>query len=255
MQRETDEFRDIVDGEWAGGHIAGRRPTGEELTRALQVMITRQCVYSHTPGIGRTYDMVRAYPTFFERYFGSLGYRLVISPRDQMVALSVPADEARYDGVFERLRKDETLVLLALRLLWEESLRAHEVGEAGIVDTTTDDLVDRLVTVTQSPPPEETRLLDILRMFARHGALRLGERDRVRRVSTLAILPGIAILVPDSYVRDLLLWAVEPAASGDGAALSAEEGEAERAEAQAPALSESAVEAANTNEKEGESDV
>ena len=254
MQREIDEFRDIVDGEWAGGHIAGRRPTGEELTRALQVMITRQCVYSHTPGVGRTYDMVRAYPTFFERYFGSLGYRLVISPRDQMVALSVPADEARYDGVFERLRKDETLTLLALRLLWEEALRAHEVGDGGVVDTTTDDLVDRLVAVTQTPPPEETRLLDILRMFARHGALRLGERDRTRRVSTLSILPGIAILVPDSYVRDLLLWAVEPP-GGTPDALTDGEGEGEETDETAQAMASEGDEATDESGKESEDHV
>ena len=210
MQRETDEFRDIVDGDWAGGHIAGRRPNAEELTRALQVMITRQCVYAHTSGVGRTYDLVRAYSGFFERYFGALGYRLAVSPRDQMVALTVPADEPRYDGVFERLRKDETLVLLALRLLWEEALRTHEIGEAGIVETSTDDLVDRLAAVTGAPPPEETRLIEILRGFARHGAVRLGERDRLRRASPLAVLPGIAVLVPDSYLSDLTLWAAEP---------------------------------------------
>ncbi|WP_182086872.1 DUF4194 domain-containing protein [Aureimonas sp. ME7] len=212
MPPETDEFRDIVDGDWAGGHIAGKRPTGEEMTRALQVMMTRQCLYSHTVGAGRTYDLVRAYPTFFERYFGSLGYRLVVSPRDQMVALSVPENEPRYDGTFERLRKDETIVLLALRLIWEEALRAHEAGDAATVEATTDDLVDRIAGVAQAPAPDEPRLLDILRMFARHGALKLGERDKARRVSPLTILPGIGILVPDSYVKELILWAGEPVA-------------------------------------------
>lgn len=215
MQRETDEFRDIVDGDWAGGRIAGKRPTAEELTRSLQVMITRQCVYSHTPGIGRTYELVRAYPTFYERYFGALGYRLEIAPRDQMVALAVPGDEPRYDGVFERLRKDETIVLLALRLLWEEAIRAHEMGDAGMVETTTDALVDRIESATQGAPPDEARLLEILRRFGRHGALRIGERNRMGRVSPLTILPGIALLVPDSYVEDLMAWVATPAASKD----------------------------------------
>ena len=218
MQRETDEFRDIVDGDWAGGRIAGKRPSAEEMTRSLQILITRQCVYSHTPGIGRTYELVRAYPTFYERYFGALGYRLEIAPRDQMVALAVPGDEPRYDGVFERLRKDETIVLLALRLLWEEAIRAHEMGDAGMVDTTTDALVDRIESATQGTPPEEARLLEILRRFARHGALRLGERDRMGRVSPLTVLPGIAVLVPDSYVEDLMAWVATPAVGAQPAA-------------------------------------
>lgn len=218
MQRETDEFRDIVDGEWAGGRIAGKRPTAEEMTRSLQVMITRQCVYSHTTGIGRTYELVRAYPTFYERYFGALGYRLEVSPRDQMVALTVPGDEPRYDGVFERLRKDETIVLLALRLLWEEAIRAHEMGEAGMVQTTTDALVDRIESATQGLPPEESRLLDILRRFQRHGAVKLGERDRVARVSPLTVLPGVAVLVPDSYVEDLMAWVAAPPLDADAPA-------------------------------------
>ncbi|WP_082537410.1 MULTISPECIES: DUF4194 domain-containing protein [unclassified Aureimonas] len=215
MQRETDEFRDIVDGDWAGGNIAGKRPSAEEMTRSLQVLITRQCVYSHTAGIGRTYELVRAYPTFYERYFGALGYRLEVSARDQMVALAVPGDEPRYDGVFERLRKDETIVLLVLRLLWEEAIAAHEMGDAGTVETTTDALVDRIESATQGPPPEENRLLDILRRFQRHGAARLGERDRVGRVSPLTILPGIATLVPDSYVADLMAWVETPSQGVD----------------------------------------
>ncbi|RYG85860.1 DUF4194 domain-containing protein [bacterium] len=210
MQRETDEFRDIVDGDWAGGHIVGRRPSAEEMTRSLQVLLTRQCIYSHTPGLGRTYDLVRAYPTFYERYFGTLGYRLEVSARDQMVALVVPGDEARYDGMFERLRKDETIVLLALRLLWEEAMRAHEIGDGGVVEKTTDTLVDRIESATQAAPPDEMRLLDILRRFQRNGAVRLGERDRVGRVSPLSILPGIAVLVPDSYVEDLMAWVAAP---------------------------------------------
>lgn len=217
MPRETDEFRDIVDGDWAGGHIGGRRPSAEELTRALQVMLARQCVYSHTPGVGRSYDLVRAYAPFFERYFASLGYRLEVSARDQMVALALPRDEPRYDGAIERLRKDETLVLLTLRLLWEEAIRAHAIGEAGALDTTTDEIVDRIAQAARMPPPEEARLLDILRRFARHGALRLGERDRVARVSPLTVLPGIAVLVPDGYVADLAAWASAPLPDETGA--------------------------------------
>lgn len=210
MNLEIEEFGQIVDGEWPEGAIQGRGPSREELRRALQILLTRQCVYSHTPGIGRTYDLIRAYSSFFERFFGTLGYRLVVNNRDQMVALLVPAGEARYDAVYERLRKDETIVLLALRLLWEEAIGNQDIGDGGIAEMTTGDLVDRIKTVTQTEPPDEARLLDILRVFQRHGAVRVGQRDRVEKVSPLTILPGIAVLVPDSYVEELLLWATVP---------------------------------------------
>jgi len=215
MNNIIAEFGEIIDGEWPDGAIQGRRPTQEEMTRALQVLLTRQCIYSSTPGLGRTYDIVRAYSAFFERYFGTLGYKLVVSPRDQMVALSVPVGETRYDAVYERLRKDETIVLLGLRLLWEEALGTQDVGEGGTVETTTGELVDRIKTVTQADPPDEARLLDILRMYQRQGAVRVGQRDRIEKVSPLTILPGVSVMVPDSYLEELLLWAAAPGASQD----------------------------------------
>jgi len=211
MSRELAEFRQIVDGEWPDGAIHGRKPTDEEITRSLQVMLTRQCIYSSTPGLGRTYELIRAYASFFERYFGALGYRLTISNRDQMVALAVPSGESRYDSVYERLRKDETIVLLALRLMWEQAVGSQEIGEGGLFETTTGELIDRVRNVTHTEPPDETRLLDILRLFQRLGAVRVGQRDRLEKVSPLTILPGVSVLVPDSYLEDLMLWA---AASG-----------------------------------------
>jgi hypothetical protein len=218
MNREIDEFREIVDGEWPGGAIQGRKPNAEEMRRALQVMLTRQCLYASTPGLGRTYEIVRAYASFFERYFGTLGYRLVVSPRDQMVALSVPREDTRYDAIYERLHKDETIVLLALRLLWEEAIGSRDIGDGGVLETTTGDLVDRIRAVTQADPPEETRLLDILRMFQRQGAVRVGQRDRIEKVSPLTVLPGVAVLVPDSYLEDLLTWAASPGGNDEAEA-------------------------------------
>lgn len=209
MPPELTEFQQIVDGEWEGGSPSGRRPTADELKRTLQVLLTRQCIYPSTPGAGRTYDIVRAYAPFFERWLSAMNYKLVVSPRDQMVAVSVPR-ESRYDTMFERLGKQETLVLLCLRLMWEEALSSQDVADGGIAETTTGDLVDRIKSVTQAEPPEESALADILRYFQQIGAVRVGERDRIERVSPLSILPGVNVLVPDSFVDELRTWAAAP---------------------------------------------
>lgn len=205
--KELAEFKQIVDGEWPEGAIQGRKPTADEITRAVQALMTRQCIYSSTPSLGRTYEIVRAYSSFLEGYFAVLGYRLVVSPRDQMVALSVPMGESRYDAIYERLRKDETIILLGLRLLWEEAISNQNVGDGGIVETTTGELIDKVRAVTQTEPPEEARLMDILRTFQRHGVVRVGLRDRIEKVSPLSVLPGVSIVVPDGYLEDLMQYA------------------------------------------------
>lgn len=212
------EFDLIVDDEWGEAPPGVKAPTQEELTGALQVMITRQIVYASTPGLGGTYELVRNFAPFFSRYFGALGYRFVYSPRDQMVALSVPQGETRYDAVYERLRNDETLVLLGLRLIWEEAVANQDITDGGVCETTTGDLIDRIKNVTQKEPPPEGRLMDILRLFQRHGAVRVGQRDRVEKVTPMSIYPGIPVLVPDTYVDELKLKVTAPTTASETAA-------------------------------------
>lgn len=110
-------------------------------------------IYAETQGIGRSYELARHYAPFFTDYFACLGYALTVSHRDQMVSLSPAADAPRHDIVSERLRKDETLVLLALRLLYEEGLRDHRAGTDGIVDCTTDEIVEKIRAVARNEPP------------------------------------------------------------------------------------------------------
>ncbi|MCJ2045173.1 DUF4194 domain-containing protein [Methylobacterium sp. J-078] len=200
-----EPFRAIVDGEEPPPPGA-RAPSEEELTRALQVLLKSQCVYAGTPGIGRSYELARHYAPFFQAYFGCLGYRFEVAHRDQMVCLRVPLDGIRHDAQGERLRKDETLVLLSLRLAYEEGLRAHQVTTEGVVECTTDDIAESIRTVTRSDPPDEQRLIDILRLFARKGALRLGERDKVEKITPLMVLPGITVLSPDTWMDQVRSW-------------------------------------------------
>lgn len=208
-----EPFRAIVDGDEPPPSGA-RAPGEEELIRALQVLIKVQVVYADTPGIGRSYEIARHYAPFFRDYFACLGYSFEVSHRDQMVFLRVPAEGARHDAPAERLRKDETLVLLALRLAYEEGLRDHRVTTDGVVECTTDDIAESIRSAARSDPPEETRLVEILRLFARKGAVRLGERDRTERVTPLLVLPGIAVLSPDAWMDQVQAWAAS-AADGD----------------------------------------
>ncbi|MCE4223663.1 DUF4194 domain-containing protein [Methylobacterium sp. C25] len=207
-----EPFRAIIDGD-EPPPSGSKAPGEEDLIRALQALLKIQVVYADTPGIGRSYELARHYAPFFRDYFACLGYDFEVSHRDQMIFLRVPTDGARHDAPAERLRKDETLVLLSLRLVYEEGLRDHRVTTDGIVECTTDDIAEKIRTAARSDPPEETRLTDILRLFARKGAVKLGERDRAERVTPLMVLPGIAVLSPDAWMDQVQAWA---ASAGDG---------------------------------------
>jgi hypothetical protein len=201
-----EPFRAIVDGD-EPPPPGSRAPDEEELTRALQVMLKAQVIYADTPGIGRAYELARHYAPFFTDYFACLGYALTVAHRDQMVSLAPAPEAPRYDIAGERLRKDETLVLLALRLLYEEGLRDARVGTDGIVECTTDEIVEKIRTAARNDPPDESRLGDILRLFARRGGLKLGERDRIERVTPLALLPGLTVIASDGWMDRLRAWA------------------------------------------------
>ncbi|GEP04558.1 DUF4194 domain-containing protein [Methylobacterium oxalidis] len=201
-----EAFRSIVDGDEPPPPGA-RAPDEEELARALQVLLKTQVVYAGTPGIGRSYELARHYAPFFKDYFACLGYAFEVSHRDQMVFLRLPPEGVRHDMVSERLRKDETLVLLALRMAYEEGLRDHRVTTDGLVECTTDDIADLLRTAARIDPPEEARLIEILRLFARRGAVRMGERDRTERITPLAVLPGVSVIAPDSWLDAIRSWA------------------------------------------------
>lgn len=201
-----EPFRAIIDGD-EPPPPGSRAPDAEELIRALQVMLKAQVIYADTPGVGRAYELARHYAPFFNDYFACLGYALTIAHRDQMVSLSPAADAPRYDIAGERLRKDETLVLLALRLLYEEGLRDARVGTDGIVECTTDEIVEKIRTAARNDPPDEGRLGEILRLFARRGGLKLGERDRIERVTPLALLPGLTVIASEGWMERLRAWA------------------------------------------------
>lgn len=214
MQPELEEFAQIVNGGWPGGDMP-KRPTNEELKKALKTLLVRQCVFANTPQIGRTWEIARHYAPFFERFFACLDYRFVFSARDQMAALAAPLDLPRPDATRQRLRKEQIIVLLALRLLWEEAMSAQDVTDHGVAEITTGDLLDRIKAVTGDNPPDEPRLVEILRLFNHHGAIKIGERDRIERVMPLSVTPGVAVLVPDAFVDSLKDWAASSPANDD----------------------------------------
>ncbi len=199
MLLELDEVQELLDG--GRGEAVDR----DKLESTIQALMFHQCLYDDTPGLPKhIVPLLRKKRSFFERYFSPMGYKMIVDHREQLIVLSQVG--VGYGWKQTRLKKDETLVLLALRLLIDEGLRSGNMNELGRVETTTDDIFDLIRTLGKTEPPTETRLDEILKFLRRKGAVRIGDRDRGERVTEVTILPGIRYHVPDAYIEGIILW-------------------------------------------------
>ena len=172
----------------------------EDLQSALQAILFHQCLYEDWPH-APAYRLLVRHLGNVQPILGAFGYRLTHHPVAHMLVLETRT--VAYGVHMSRLKKDETVVLLVLRLLFAEGISS--LDENGRVEITTDDLHDRIRTSGEEPPPMP-RLLEILKLFHRKGVVRVGERDPAELVVVLTIMPGITLLVPDVYVEAVIQW-------------------------------------------------
>jgi hypothetical protein len=196
---ELEEVRELLEGR--------RDPPVEkdDIEVAIQALLAHQIIYPDTSLLRRDiYDLIRRHSIFFERYFNAMGVRLTIEASTGMIALV--RGRNRYGWQFMRLRKDETLTMLALRLALDEGFRAGLMDDMGRVETNTDEIFDRIRTLAKAEPPSQQRLEEILKWLRKRGGILLHEPDRFERVTPLTILPGMRILVDDEFALALNKW-------------------------------------------------
>ena len=181
--------------------ILDAEKVGEEaLQSALQALLFHQCLYEDWPN-AQAYRIIARHLAQVQPIMAAFGYRVTRHPVSNMLVLQPSG--AVYGVQMAKLRKDETVVLLVLRLLYAEGVSS--LDERGRVEITTDDVHDRLRAAGDAPPPMP-RLIEILKTFQRKGLVRIGERDPAEQLIVLNIMPGITTLVPDAYVEALLQW-------------------------------------------------
>ena len=173
----------------------------EILQSALQALLFHQCLYEDWPH-APAYRIIARHLAQVQPIVGAFGYKVTHHPVSNMIVLQ--SKGVVYGAHIARLKKDETTVLLVLRLLYAEGVSS--LDEYGRVEITTDDVHDRLRAAGDEPPPMP-RLAEILKLFQRKGLVRIGDRDPVEQLIVLSIMPGITVLVPDVYVEALVQWA------------------------------------------------
>lgn len=102
-----------------------------------------------------------------------------------------------------KLRKDESLLLLTLRIMWEEGSRDGEMDGHGRILIDTDSLLDRLTTLGGGEAPANSRLREMLALWKSKGFVRVGEEDREEEIIPVTITPAIQHLVTPDLVKEI----------------------------------------------------
>jgi hypothetical protein len=174
------------------------KSTEADFVRAANSLLTNQFLYADRPAQRDTYFIISQNMEYFRNLFAALGWSLVYQPDEAYLGV-LPQGEERV----MRLKLDESLLMLCMRQMYEQKLENFEV-ESGKAYTTSDDLLNTYVSLTGKEIPNETRLKEILSLFARHGLIERGKANETDPKNIpIGIYPTIRQVVVEDYIRQL----------------------------------------------------
>ncbi|TGO02776.1 hypothetical protein PN36_19340 [Candidatus Thiomargarita nelsonii] len=178
-------------------HISERYEnyTAADYKKATAILLERQFLYGDKKRDREYYLTILRELDYFIDLFDALGWRLVNEPDFQCLGL-LPDEEQSYLN----LKLEETILLLCLRLLYEEAIKNFKV-EQGLALESSESLLNRYETLTGRTRPTLSHFKDILTLFSRHGILDKGEEtDKTIKIT---IRPAIRLVTPAAYLKRL----------------------------------------------------
>jgi hypothetical protein len=133
---------------------------------------------------------------YFENLFDALGYRVVGRPNDGYVGLVANEQPPR-----QSMKLDESLLLLVLRLHYEEAFTRFEAKEFGEVEVDSDQILQINEDRAHRERPNFGRVKEILTTFSRRGLVRIVDQDD--KNFTLFLRPALPIVVSKDTLGSL----------------------------------------------------
>ncbi len=176
--------------------------TAEQLTETANRLLYRQFISRGDPGGATHFDRIVANLDYFKDLFASFGFRFIFNDGWGYVGYVSPT-------AFNNMRvpTQETIVLLCLRLLYNEG------AEKGyFVNSTADILVDEdeIQTVFSSMGSRTLKpgdLRAILTTFKRQGLITFDQTHSLQVAADITIRPTITEAVDESFLAHVEAWA------------------------------------------------
>ena len=191
MLRELSKIIDDADAEGQDGEQLQRA-----LRQAAQTLWRAQFIYQNDWGMKGSYDILRRHIGYFENLFDALGYRLVGRPIDGYIGLIAAELPPR-----QSMKLEESLLLLVLRMHYEEAFTRFEAGDFGEVEVESEDILQIYEDRTRRERPAFGRVREILSGFRQRGLLRIEDRDE--RNFTLFLRPALPLVVSKETLQSL----------------------------------------------------
>jgi hypothetical protein len=190
-----------------------------DLRQAAQHLWRAQFLYRNDFGSKGSYELILQHRTYFENLFSALGYRIVGGrPNDHLLGLLATDLPAR-----QTMKLDESLLLLVLRLYYEESFKRYEINDDGEIEVDGETILQLYEDRTRRPRPTVTRLHDILTSFRQRGLIRIEDQGS-NRIFKLYLRPALPMVVSEETLQSLEEFLTRSTALGNSS-----EGEAEPA--------------------------
>lgn len=166
-----------------------------DMRQTASVLLERQFLYADQSLDKKHYHRVISHIPYFTNLFEALNRRLVFD-QDYGLVGTLPQDGAKV----VQLSQEEALLLLCLRLLYEEGVEKFEARQ-GSVFTDSETLLNRYQSLARRERPGLVRLREILRNFARFGLIEV--QDELDRVIGLQIRPALRLVTTEGYISQL----------------------------------------------------
>lgn len=190
MLRDLEKLIDECDGDGERLEV--------ELRQAAQTLWRVQFLYQNDFGSKVHYDLILAHRAYFENLFAALGYRIVGGrPNDRFLGLLATDPPAR-----QTMKLDESLLLLVLRLYYEEAFKRYEINDNGEIEVDGETILQVYEERTRRTRPPVTRVHDILTTFKQRGLIRIEEQGDSRRF-TLFLRPALPMVVAEDTLASL----------------------------------------------------
>lgn len=161
---------------------------------AASTLLQRQFVMLERTRDRETYRIILNHFDYFSDLFDALGWSLHRDDAFDLIGL-LPTDAES----FSRLKQIDTLMLLCLRLLYEEGMEKFEVTD-GCVFQSSETIISRYETLLGRKRPQITEFRDVLRTLKRYSLIELGE-DAEDGLPMIRILPTIRLVTGEKVLE------------------------------------------------------